>query len=104
MIIDLMKIICKGKRFSIAKDDITTIICHLSLIPKTCMYFFLFISHVLFPHVGTEWTHVWFVLITNVIGMLYVLTRRARSCKPFLSLICVVWGSFVVVVVVDMYD
>jgi hypothetical protein len=54
MIIDLMKIICKGKRFSIAKDDITTIICHLSLIPKTCMYFFLFISHVLFPHVGTE--------------------------------------------------
>jgi hypothetical protein len=41
LIVDPMKIICKGKKFPLVKDDIKVIIFLLSLIPKTRIFFSL---------------------------------------------------------------
>ncbi len=97
-----MNIICKGKRFPSVENDTTTVICLLSLIPKTLMFFFLFISHVLSLPISTKWWHVWSILMTNVTRMFL---QNKPPYKPFLSLylpnLVVV---FVVVVIVDLYD
>jgi hypothetical protein len=55
LVVDLVKMTCKGNELPLIAKDTTIIMCLLSSTPRTCMSFNPFFPHVLSPPIGTMW-------------------------------------------------